>query len=92
MAGMHAESISILTSDHQNLTRARSDGHFAGNPYISFNKNERVIEGTIQTFGEVVGRIEQKDFAIPARPEKACKECDMESYCNAKNWTFRSAS
>ena len=67
-------------------------GEEGGNPYISFDKNDRAIEGTINTFGEVVGRIEQKDFTIPARPEKVCKDCDMQSYCDAKQWTFRSAS
>jgi DNA helicase II / ATP-dependent DNA helicase PcrA len=65
-------------------------GEDAGNPYISFNKNQRTIDTTIGTFDTVVGRIERKDFAIPARPDKACKECDMQSYCDAKNWKFRS--
>jgi len=64
-------------------------GEEDGNPYISFNKNDRAIEATIQTFDDVVQRIEQKDFSIPARPDKACKECDMQSYCDAKNWKFR---
>ena len=60
-----------------------------GNPYISFDKHQGHLEATIQTFDDVVSRIEQKDFSIPARPEKACKECDMQSYCDAKNWNFR---
>lgn len=61
----------------------------AGNPYITFPKDTRSIERTIATFDEVVHRIEQKDFTIPERPAKLCKECDMRHYCDAKNWRFR---
>ncbi|WP_354005716.1 ATP-dependent helicase [Desulfofustis limnaeus] len=61
----------------------------AGNPYISFNKDDGSIERTIQTFDEVVGSIESHDFNIPERPEKLCVECDMRSYCDTKNWIFR---
>ena len=62
----------------------------AGNPYITFNRDGRSSEQTIKTFDTVVGRIEARDFAIPARPPKLCRECDMRHYCDAKNWKFRS--
>jgi len=62
----------------------------AGNPYITFTRDSRSIEQTIQTFDTVVSRIEARDFAILARPPKLCKECDMRHYCDAKNWKFRS--
>lgn len=65
-------------------------GEENGNPYISFDKHQGHLEATIQTFDDVVSRIEQKDFSIAARPEKACKECDMQAYCDAKNWIFQS--
>lgn len=65
-------------------------GEDAGNPYITFDKDDRAIERTIATFDEVVQRIESKDFAIPGRPVKLCLECDMRHYCDAKNWKFRS--
>lgn len=61
-----------------------------GNPYISFDKNSRLIERTIATFDRVVSRIEAKDFSISERPTKLCKDCDMQFYCDAKNWRFRS--
>ena len=60
-----------------------------GSPYISFDKNPKSIEKTIATFGDVVQRIEQKDFGIAERPAKICKDCDMKSYCNVKNWQFK---
>jgi DNA helicase-2/ATP-dependent DNA helicase PcrA len=60
-----------------------------GNPYITFDKDTRSIEKTIQTFDAVVHRIEAKDFSIPARPVKLCLDCDMRNYCDAKNWSFR---
>lgn len=60
-----------------------------GNPYISFPKDNRAIEKTVETFDLVVGRIEQKDFALTERPATLCKECDVRHYCDAKNWKFR---
>jgi DNA helicase-2/ATP-dependent DNA helicase PcrA len=65
-------------------------GEDTGNPYISFDKDDRSIERTIATFDQVVQRIETKDFAIPERPTKLCLECDIRHYCDAKNWKFRS--
>jgi DNA helicase-2/ATP-dependent DNA helicase PcrA len=61
-----------------------------GNPYISFEKDSGSINTTIQTFDQVVQRIEEKDFAIPARPAKLCGDCDIRFYCDKKNWKFRS--
>jgi DNA helicase-2/ATP-dependent DNA helicase PcrA len=64
----------------------------AGNPYISYPKNEMSIDSTIQSFDAIVHRIEQKDFSIPTRPDKICHDCDMRFYCDRKNWCFRSSS
>lgn len=61
----------------------------SGNPYITFTKDSRAVEKTIATFDAVVHRIEQKDFAIPERPTKICRDCDMRFYCDTKNWKFR---
>ncbi len=61
----------------------------SGNPYISFSKDNRAIEKTVETFDLVVGRIEQKDFALVERPATLCRECDIRHYCDAKNWKFR---
>jgi DNA helicase-2/ATP-dependent DNA helicase PcrA len=60
-----------------------------GNPYISFEVNPTSINATIQTFDEVVSRIESKDFRIKERPVKICKDCDLKFYCDVKNWHFR---
>ncbi|MDM8520278.1 ATP-dependent DNA helicase [Anaerolineales bacterium HSG6] len=61
----------------------------SGNPRISFTKNRQAIQQTINTFDEVVELIEAKDFRIPARPDKQCKDCDMRFYCDRKNWSFK---
>lgn len=61
----------------------------AGNPYITFDKDDKSLAKTIETFDRVVDRIEQKDFAIPERPAKLCPNCDMRHYCDTKNWKFR---
>ena len=60
-----------------------------GIPTISFDKNSRSIERTVAKLDAVVERIEEKDFRIPERPARLCKECDMRAYCDAKTWKFR---
>lgn len=61
-----------------------------GNPYITFQRDGQSTQQTIKTFDTVVSRIESRDFAIPARPPKLCRECDIRHYCDTKNWKFRS--
>ncbi|MFC1519578.1 ATP-dependent helicase [Pseudomonadota bacterium] len=63
-------------------------GETTGLPNISFNKNNTAIESTIGTFDNIVDRIENKDFKIPARPDKTCVDCSARAYCDRKNWVF----
>lgn len=56
----------------------------AGNPYVTFPKNDASINETIAAFDNVVNRIESKDFALKERPAKLCNNCDMRHYCDAK--------
>lgn len=66
-----------------------------GNPYISFDKDARSIEQTMEKFDDIVARIENKDFEIAARPEvDLCNKCDMQAYCDAMepNWTISKLS
>jgi DNA helicase II / ATP-dependent DNA helicase PcrA len=60
----------------------------AGNPRITWDKDERSLERTIKAFDGVVGRIERQDYGISDRPTKLCKNCDLRSYCDTKNWNF----
>jgi DNA helicase-2/ATP-dependent DNA helicase PcrA len=64
-------------------------GEQDGNPYVSFTKDDRAIDKTISRFDEIVGRIEDGDYRIAARPAKLCENCDMRAYCDTKNWHFR---
>ena len=59
-------------------------GEDDGNPYVSFDKDARSIEQTMETFDGIVARIENKDFEIAARPKGLCRNCDMEAYCDAR--------
>lgn len=59
-------------------------------PTITWDAEPGAIEKTIGTFDQVVSRIEEKDFRIPARPVKLCQECDMRHYCDRKNWIHKS--
>ena len=66
-------------------------GEDAGNPYVSFTKDDRSIVKTIARFDDIVSRIEGKDYQMSARPAKLCVNCDMRAYCDNKNWNFRKA-
>lgn len=64
-------------------------GEDAGNPYISFSKDDRAIGKTIARFDDIVARIERQDYSVASRPAKLCQNCDMRAYCDNKNWKFR---
>lgn len=66
-------------------------GEDSGNPYVSFNKDDRSIGKTITRFDDIVARIERRDYRIAARPAKLCENCDMRAHCDNKNWKFREA-
>ena len=59
-------------------------GEDDSNPYITFDKDARSIEKTMEVFDGVVERIENKDFEIASRPDRLCRNCDMKAYCDAK--------
>jgi DNA helicase-2/ATP-dependent DNA helicase PcrA len=63
-------------------------GESAGLPTISFNKNTAAIGQTMEQFDSIVDRIENKDFSLKARPDKACVDCSARGYCDRKNWKF----
>lgn len=67
-------------------------GEDGGNPYVSFNKDDRAIGKTVARFDEIVARIERQDYGLAARPAKLCQNCDMRAYCDNKNWKFRKAT
>ncbi|MFV0283715.1 MAG: ATP-dependent helicase [Castellaniella sp.] len=64
-------------------------GEDGGNPYVTFKKDDRVIDRTIARFDGVVDRIEHQDYQMAARPTKLCLSCDLRPYCDNKNWIFR---
>lgn len=64
-------------------------GETSGNPYVSFDKNDKAIAKTIATFDDVVQRIERADYRMAARPDKICPDCDIRPYCDNKNWKFK---
>ena len=53
-----------------------------GNPYVSFEMDEASVQETVQSFDEVVDRIESKQFTINKRPLKLCENCDLRHYCD----------
>ncbi len=59
-------------------------GEDDSNPYITFDKDARSIDQTIEAFDGIVERIENKDFEITSRPDRLCRNCDMKAYCDAK--------
>jgi len=86
---VYAHIVEERTGQRVSKTHLYYTSEDTGNPYLTFDKDSRSINKTIQTFDDVVHRIESKDFAIPSRPPNLCKECDMRHYCDRKNWKFR---
>lgn len=55
-----------------------------GNPKITFEYKPDMVQNTINSFEEVVHKIEQHDFSMKghACSEKHCGECDLRFYCH----------
>jgi DNA helicase-2/ATP-dependent DNA helicase PcrA len=63
-------------------------GETTGLPTISFNKNSSAIGQTMAQFDTIVDKIENKNYALKARPDKTCVDCSARAYCDRKNWQF----
>lgn len=86
---VYAHIVEQRTNQKISKTHLYYTSEESGNPYITFRRDGQSTDQTIKTFDTVVSRIEARNFAIPARPPKLCKECDMRHYCDMKNWKFR---
>ncbi len=60
-----------------------------GNPHITFPSNKHNIDATIQSFDEVVKKIETRNFDMShiVKSEKQCGDCDMRFHCNPRQYT-----
>ena len=58
-------------------------GEDDSNPYITFDKDAHSIDQTMDAFDGIVNRIENKDFEIASRPDRLCRNCDLQAYCDA---------
>ncbi len=57
-------------------------GESNGSPLITFEKNQRHIDQTMQEFDVIIQRIESLDFRILQRPRRVCRGCDLRYYCS----------
>ncbi len=57
-------------------------GEEAGNPRITFNRETTDVEGTIAKVDGVIHKIVEKNYALSERPEKLCKNCDFQAFCD----------
>lgn len=59
-----------------------------GSPYITFESNRDNIEITINSFENVVKKIETKNYDMSKiiKSEKQCGNCDMRYHCNPKHF------
>lgn len=57
-----------------------------GNPRITFEYKEQNVKATIDSFDNVVKKIEARDFSMNSvkKNEKHCSDCDMRFYCSNK--------
>ncbi|MGI6710961.1 MAG: ATP-dependent helicase [Bacilli bacterium] len=56
----------------------------AGNPYLSFKKDDTQIKETIKILDDVVDKIENKKFEERCSDLKICKNCDLRFYCKRR--------
>ncbi len=56
-------------------------GEKNGVPTISFRKDEKHIKETINTFKDVVDKIERKEFNSKCSDLSVCKNCDLRHFC-----------
>lgn len=57
-------------------------GEKAGNPRITFPRETTDVEGTIAKVDQVIHDIVEKNYGLSERPEKLCKNCDFQAYCD----------
>ncbi len=55
-----------------------------GNPCISYKFDHTKVSDTIESFDNIVSRIERKDFSMNPRlcNQQQCAECDMRHFCH----------
>lgn len=56
-------------------------GEIDGEPTVTFEKSKESIDSTIQSFDEVVAKIQNHEFTTEAKNRKSCQNCDMRYYC-----------
>lgn len=57
-------------------------GEENGSIYKSFSYNPASIDKTIGQAHEVIGKMENREFAVDKRPDKSCKDCDLKAFCD----------
>ena len=57
-------------------------GENVGNPYISWPNDLMRLDATVSGIDSVVRMIEGKEFEVAERPERLCKNCDMQWHCD----------
>lgn len=56
-------------------------GDDTGEPTVTFNKSQELINTTIKEFDKVVEKIQNHEFTTEANNKKSCLNCDMRYYC-----------
>ena len=85
---VYAHLVEERTGQVVSKTHLYYTGEENGNPYVTFNKNEGLIERTVKSFDKIVERIENRNYTMNERPDRLCENCDMKAYCDMKNWKF----
>ncbi|MDC3415108.1 ATP-dependent helicase [Aquibacillus sp. 3ASR75-11] len=81
---VYAHLVEERTGQKVNNMHLYYTGEDNSNPYVTFNKDTKSIDKTINKFDKIVERIEEKDYWIAERPIKHCRNCDMRFYCDQK--------
>ncbi len=57
-------------------------GEEAGTPRITFSRETTDVEGTIAKVDAVIHDIVEKNYGLSERPERLCKNCDFQAFCD----------
>ena len=85
---VYAHLVEKRTGLEVSKTHIYYTGEDDGNPYVSFDKDDKVIDATVASLDVTVSKIEKRDYSLRERPTKLCMNCDMRAYCDMKNWKF----
>lgn len=82
------EVYAYLVEKYHNVKVSKMHLYFtaqdSGKPNISFDKDDKMIDNTINEFDKTIEKIQNKDFSKRSHELRTCSNCNMNAYCNLR--------